>query len=236
MALTEHDLAMIVPTRGRPQNAVDLWTCWRTVTSPRSAIFFVVDDNDEHRNLYASAISSMSGAFMIEVLNATGDGMVGALNAAARRLWSEYRYLGFMGDDHRPRTHDWDERLIEAFLKQETGVVYGNDLLQREAMPTAVVMTSDIPRALGYMAPPQFRHLCVDLVWKDWGERIDRLTYLDDVIIEHVHPAAAKAPTDARYEAVNAPEVMAHDGAAYYNYRDNGGLAADVEKLKALLA
>jgi hypothetical protein len=140
-----------------------------------------------------------------------------------------------MGDDHRPRTHDWDERLIDVLLQQGVGVAYGNDLLQREAMPTAVAMTANIPRTLGYMSPPNLRHLCVDLVWKDWGTGIDRLTYFDDVIIEHMHPAAAKAPMDERYAVVNSAEVMTYDADVYYDYRDNGGLKADVEKLRTLL-
>jgi hypothetical protein len=138
-----------------------------------------------------------------------------------------------MGDDHRPRTVGWDQRFCEC-LSGGTGIVYGNDLLQSEAMATAVAMTSNIVTALGYMAPTEMKHLCVDVVWKDWGVAIDRLTYLPDVVLEHLHPANGKAPMDAGYVDANSTERVQEDNAAYHRYR-TGRFDADVVKLKALL-
>ncbi|MGW5641071.1 hypothetical protein, partial [Streptomyces sp. NPDC003832] len=63
---------------------------------------------------------------------------------------------------------------------------------------------------------------------------MQRITYLDDVIIEHLHPAAQKAVVDTGYVECNSPEQVASDSAAYYEYRDGGGLEADLAKLRAL--
>jgi hypothetical protein len=141
-----------------------------------------------------------------------------------------------MGDDHRPRpaAMPWDAR-IRTCLSGGPGIVYGNDLLQGEAMATAVAMTSDIVETLSYMAPPALVHLCLDLCWIDWGKGMGRITYLDDMVIEHLHPAASKAEMDAGYEEVNSPEQVSSDSAAYYDYRDNGGLEADLVKLRKLV-
>lgn len=115
------------------------------------------------------------------------------------------------------------------------GIVYGNDLLQGEIMATAVAMTSDIVTTLGYMAPPALIHLCLDLVWMDWGRGMGRITYLGDVILEHMHPANGKAEIDAYYIECNSSAVSTADATTYYDYRDNGGLHADLEKLRALI-
>ncbi|MEU5431573.1 hypothetical protein AB0H73_39060 [Streptomyces olivoreticuli] len=139
-----------------------------------------------------------------------------------------------MGDDHRPRTRGWDEH-FRTGLHDGPGIVYGNDLLQGEAMATAVAMTSDIVRTLGYMVPPAFIHLCIDLVWMDWGRGMDRITYLDDVILEHMHPANGKAELDAGHIECNSAETVTADSVTYYDYRDNGGLRADLEKLRTLI-
>jgi hypothetical protein len=96
-------------------------------------------------------------------------------------------------------------------------------------------MTSDIVTTLGYFAPPALVHLCLDLVWLDLGRGLDRITYLPDVVIEHMHPAAGKADVDQGYEEVNSAEQVSSDSAAYIDYRDNGGLEADLTKLRALL-
>jgi hypothetical protein len=241
---------MICPTRGRPQNARQLWLAWQDAGTGLADLHFAIDDDDPWLDAYLATFNEMPG---VNIAIRPRMRMVGTLNAAALELVDTYNYLGFLGDDHRPRTRGWDERFIaemsgaqetfawsctspvSAVRMPKTSIVYGNDLLQGEAMPTAVAMTSDIVRTLGYMAPPVMKHLCVDLVWKDWGLGIKRLTYLDDVIIEHMHPANGKAAMDTGYAEVNSIEMMTSDSAAYYVYRDDGGLADDLEKLETLL-
>lgn len=163
--------------------------------------------------------------------------MVGALNNAysyyARQNLLGYA-IGFMGDDHRPRTPGWDSHYLNELHKLGTGFVYGNDLFQYERMPTQVAFTSDIASTLGYMCPPAFRHLCVDVVWKNWGDAIGRITYLPDTIIEHMHYLAGKAREDRNYRAVNSILVAEHDSATYREYME-GQFHDDVEKLKRLL-
>lgn len=227
-------LLMICPTRGRPRNATDLWHTWEATTTGTARLVYAFDLDDPALPEYEDFITNTPGAYSI-----TGPRrrLVGTLNTVAYLTHRTYRYLGFLGDDHRPRTTGWDQRLTDC-LSAGTGICYGNDLLQGEKMATAVAMTSDIPRTLGYMAPPTLTHLCADLVWMDWGRAIGRLTYLPDVVLEHCHPAAGKAPTDATYEDCNSPERNTTDAAAYYTYRDGDTgccLRSDVTKLRALL-
>lgn len=228
------DLLMICPTRSRPGNATELWKAWQETNGAglwSADLMFAVDDDDPELDAYQSACKDMHG---VHLLVGPRLRMVGTLNATATVASRTYRYLGFLGDDHRPRTPGWSYRFCEC-LSGGTGIVYGNDLLQGEEMPTAVAMTSDIVRALGYMAPPAMVHLCVDLCWKDWGQGLGRLTYLNDVILEHMHPANGKAPYDAGYEDANSPERTTADATAYLAYRDQGSLSTDLEKLRALL-
>lgn len=221
------DMIVIVPSRGRPASLEPLAQAWSD-TKATAELLIAVDDDDPTLDQYQDESERL--ALMLSV--APRLRMVGTLNLhAVGEAWS-YDAVGFMGDDHRPRTVGWDHRFAET-LSGGAGIVYGNDLLQGEKMATAVMMTSDIIETLGYMAPPTFTHLCVDLVWKDWGVGMGRITYLDDVVIEHVHPANGKANLDATYEEVNSSEMVTADSQAYYDYRDNQ-LQADLEKLRRL--
>lgn len=225
------DLLMIVPTRGRPQNARDLYQSWMDNTTGDADLLFVVDEDDPQLGTYRNQMSWMPRA-QLQVVE-PGLRMVGALNVAAREHADDYEAVGFMGDDHRPRTRQWNVRLCAA-LDIPVGIAYGNDLLQGEAMPTAVVMTSNIVQALGYMAPPSMKHLCIDLVWKRWGEQLGVLSYLDDVVIEHMHPANGKAMNDAGYQLANSSEQVKRDSEAYYEYMESD-FHDDVAKLRELL-
>jgi hypothetical protein len=141
-----------------------------------------------------------------------------------------------MGDDHMPRTVGWDAAYLEALRELGTGLVYGNDLLQGSSLPTQVAMTTDIVRALGYMAPPDLTHLYVDNFWRDLGRSAGCLRYLPDVIVEHRHPAAGKAQWDAGYARVNNSAMYEHDATAYEQYIGAGELHAAVDVVKMLRA
>lgn len=225
------ELTVFVPSRGRPDVVTTFEQAFFETSTENTRIVWVLDHDDPTRLEY---IKRSWRGFKANFIVSPYSGMVNALNIAWEASETGFA-IGFMGDDHRPRTHGWDKRYIEALKELKTGIAWGDDLLQGDKMPTQVAMTSDIPRALGYMAPPRFRHLCIDLVWKDWGEGIQRLRYLPDVTVEHLHPANGKAEMDEGYLRVNNPKIVQGDSFAYYEYKNGDGLKEDLEKLKELL-
>ena len=227
------DLLVIIPTRGRPDSVPAIVQAWND-TGATADLLFAVDTDDPQLGAYKANAAALKDDSRVRFAYGKRRRLCGTLNQQALKAAADYRFLAFMGDDHRPRTVGWDQRFREC-LSGGPGIAYGNDLLMGEQMPTAVAMTSDIVQTLGYMAPPALVHLCLDVAWLDWGRGIGRITYMDDLIIEHLHPAAGKAELDAGYEECNSAEQVTADAVAYYDYRDNGGLQADLDKLGALL-
>jgi hypothetical protein len=215
-------LLVIVPTRGRPQNAARLQRAFDDTDSLNATLLFVVDHDDPELPAYWTAAGDGRIRHLTVHDGETGTGMTAALNRAAAQFTDIYDHLGFMGDDHLPRTAGWDAHVLGALDASEPRVVYGNDLLQGARLPTAAFMPSRLVRALGYMAPPVLRHLYVDNFWLELGQNLGTLRYLPDVVIEHLHPAAGKAAMDERYEAVNAAEVDTTDRLAWLHFRRTG--------------
>lgn len=228
------DLLVIIPTRGRPHAIPEIMQAWDD-TGATAAVLFCVDKDDPELAAYKAHAKTYADDARVRFVFWARKRLCGTLNQAAVKNAPSYRFLAFIGDDHRPRSASWDTRFRECLSGGGPGLVYGNDLLMGEQMPTAVAMTSDIVTTLGYFSPPALVHLCLDLVWLDWGRGLGRITYLNDLIIEHMHPAAGKSDVDQGYEECNSPEQVGADGAAYYDYRDNGGLEADLDKLRKLL-
>ena len=144
-------------------------------------------------------------------------GMAYPLNYAAREFLGEFDNFAFMGDDHRPRTANWDQLFVEE-LYSGSDIVYGNDLFQGSALPTAVAMSSQIVKELRGMVPDTQRHLYLDNFWLKLGQDLGKIKYMPEVIIEHCHAFNGKAPMDENYARVNAPEIYAADKVAYDNY------------------
>lgn len=228
------DLLVIIPTRGRPQAVPELVAAWDE-TGATADLLFAVDTDDPELAAYKQHAATLKADPRFRFTFGKRRRLVGTLNQQAVKAAKTYRFLAFLGDDHRPRpaAMPWDARIREC-LSGGPGIVYGNDLLQGEKMATAVAMTSDIVQTLGFMVPNCLVHLCADLVWMEWGKAIQRITYLPDMVIEHMHPAAQKAELDPVYEECNSPEQVASDSDAYHTYMQNE-FHADVDKLRALV-
>ncbi len=225
----EAPLAVIVPTRGRPENAKRLFA----TGGPNVNFMFVVDRDDPKAEEYIEAVGCWEHNCQSLILVDRGrPGIVDGLNQVAVRMTRLHRVLGFMGDDHLPRTDNWAWRV--ALELPKVGILYGNDLLMGEKIPTAAFMTANIVEALGYMAPPELAHLFVDNYWLELGKGIGSIKYLPDLIIEHIHPLAGKSDWDPTYEECNNPNATS-DRLAFEGLQRSGRLADDIAKIKALM-
>jgi hypothetical protein len=212
----EFDLTIYVPTKGRPKNAIRLQEQFYKTTRLNSRIVFIISDNDQKRNHYTELDETI-------LVSPNKAGFVDPLNMGYlvdRRKVYSYA-VGFMGDDHMPRTDGWDEIFINNLIDLESGFVYGRDGLQDAAIPTYIVMTSNIPLTLGFMTLPELMHLYADNFWLDLGSSINRIKYVPEVYIEHMHPAVGKSFSDAGYVFSGDSALDQRDRAVYQNYIHN---------------
>lgn len=213
-----NELLVIVPSRNRPESVEQLADAFFGNGTGMADLLFATDDDQPLYPFYPDVQFRVGPRLR----------MCGTLNAAAVENAGDYKYLGFLGDDHRPRTRGWDARVIQAL--ENHNVVYGNDLLQGENLPTAVFLRSEIVQKLGYMAPPSLIHLYLDNFWLELG-RATSIKYLPDVIIEHMHPAIGKAEWSDSYREVNDQALYSTDEFAFKQYMETQ-FAADLEKLR----
>jgi hypothetical protein len=203
-------MLMIVPTRNRPASVVRTLEAFKE-TAKVSDILFGIDFDDASDYTISEQFIERGPRIR----------MNGTLNAIANKYKDDYDYLGFMGDDHLPQTEGWDEKIIKE-IGDRPGFSYGNDILQGKRLATAVVMSSSIVKAIGYMAPPVLVHLYLDNFWMDMGKRIGSLHYRDDVVIEHLHFMNGKSAMDEGYAEVNGKKIANADEAAYIKYCQSG--------------
>jgi hypothetical protein len=224
--MVESDLIVIIPTRGRPDNAVALEQAFVDTNTTAKRVY-VVDFSDELRKEYSYKLPVES---VIMIHNET-KGMAYPLNYVAREFLGEFDNFAFMGDDHRPRTANWDQLFVEE-LYSGSDIVYGNDLFQGSSLPTAVAMSSQIVKELRGMVPDTQRHLYLDNFWLKLGQDLGKIKYMPEVIIEHCHAFNGKAPMDENYARVNAPELYAADKVAYDNYIASDQYQSLLSKIK----
>jgi hypothetical protein len=203
-------LGVIVPSRGRPQAMAELVEAFDATCRADTRLICRVDDDDDLDAYRAAAPGSLFVGPRV--------GLGASINEMAATWVDKVDCLGFMGDDHRPRTVGWDERILSVIEKEPLGVVYGDDLLQGRNLASQVFMGSELVRRLGWFNPPGIKHMYIDNFWMTLGTNLGTLQFLEDVVIEHMHPIAGKAEWDAGYREVNAQAVYDADRAAFDAY------------------
>ncbi len=242
--MTDNKMLIIVPTRSRPENVAKVVEAWGATGAfdDGAELCFAFDADDLKRGLYDLATVDHRAWVepewlpMVHKLDRAATGWAHA--KLGQKDGAGYRYfaLGFAGDDHLPRTRGWAGRYINALAEMGTGIVSCPDGHRDDQLPTQWAMTSDIVRALGRMVPAPVEHLYCDDAIRDLGRAAGCYRWLDDVLIEHMHPLWKRGQWDEQYRRVNDSGQYARDNAAYDTWRSVKGFVGDVHKVQELMA
>ena len=218
------DILVILPSRGRPEKAKEAIDSWQKTETGYSQLLVCTDHDDplakNYPQYYNVNYRQANRSYIGDIINQVSKDEI-------------YDYYAFIGDDHRFRTKGWDQLAIETIEKKGNGwgIVYGNDLLQGEKLATAAIVSGNIVRALGYMSLPGLHHLYIDNFWMEIGRGIDRLFYVPEIVIEHMHFSVGKSEKDDLYAQVNSPEMYSHDSQIFSEWARNYK-QEDIERIK----
>jgi hypothetical protein len=219
---------VIVPTRSRPDKARECVSALKEL-STISDVMLGLDDDDAQKYL-----DDKIDGVLYEVNPRLK--MNGTLNLLSVKYADQYKTITFMGDDHFVRTKGWDKKLYQPIKKRGYGLSYGNDLFQGQNLATAVMMSTNIIKELGFMAPKKLIHLYMDNFWMALGNILDCIDYHDNVIIEHMHYMNGKSQADAQYHEVNSSEVGNHDAQEFRRYMEEEMKDDAIKVLTAVLS
>lgn len=188
-------ISLLCPTRGRPDNMRRFADSARSTSSTPVEIVWYVDSDDIASQ---QVFVDLGDAACVEKHGSRP--LSDMWNCCARV--SSGDILGMMGDDVVFRTPDWDQVVAEVFdrFSDRIAFVYGRDGLQDSVLGTHGFVSREWVQATGRMTGGFFEHDYADTWLNDVAERVGRRVFVPDVLIEHMHPDAGKAPLDDTYE------------------------------------
>ena len=201
--LSSVDISILVPSRGRPDKLIRMIDSALDKAANDKRIEFCVwidDDDFSYDSLLKSRLD-----IPIKVLR----GPRALLNMMYNALLiiAEGNYLMWVGDDTQFRTDSWDLKMIQEVEKfqDRIGVVYANDLGKYKQIWANVGMVHrNWIRTFGYLFSPHMRDNGGDGWITDVARQVNRCTYLDEVIIEHMQHRQGKSEIDATYKDRNS--------------------------------
>lgn len=218
-------IGILIPTRERPDDFIIFADSWRNTTEGLSDVIVWVDDDDKSYD----EIKSKYPEFIYE----TGERNtpLTLLNKLAIKYQDKYDYLSFMEDDCNFNTNGWESVFIKKLEELgDNGIVWGNDLLNKDYIVGLPFINSKIVKKLGYMSPPEIKYLWVDHWWKKIGEALNSLYYFPNIIIEHRHYSTGKRIKDSISDNVDINGKMDTD--LFNNIYMKQRFYLDIEKLK----
>lgn len=218
------DLLLVVPSRGRPASIARLTAAMDATCQGDTSLLVGLDSDDPALEAYSASLHHPD-----YVVRSGLRQVVPWINCLAVPFAGEFRFIGHIGDDNLPSTPGWDVRIMEAL--ERTPFAFGNDLYPTRppgSLCCHVFCRSEVVRALGYFGPPAIRHMFVDVAWYAWGQGCG-ITFLEDVIIEHLHYTLGKSPMDESNMASLA--CTGPDLGAWHGYSRGGELNADILKI-----
>lgn len=222
------EIAIIIPTRERPHKIQNLHKIWFELldTSITTDCIIVLDEDNQH------TYPRLDG-FIYHIVNGSNiRGVTHPLNIVANRVCDDYEFIGFIGDDHIPRTKFWNKNVYDVLFKNTPlSMVYCNDLLQGKNLSTHIIMDSKFIKIMGFMGPTCFKHLFVDNFWMELGKTLENIHYLDNVVIEHLHYTTNKSPNDSLYSILNSRQYYLDGERTFKEYIESAEYSSVLRRL-----
>jgi hypothetical protein len=248
--VTGHRIAVLVPSRGRPENIDRLYNVIQeTAADPDQVVLVVRVDHDDPDNYnYRRLESTLAGAAGIVFHYGDRTRLAASWNEMAG--WAaknQFTHLAFWGDDVVPETYGWDKLLVATLAEYGPGFAYGRDGVWDNArwdehpdqlvLPTAALCDVGTFETLGWVSPERsdgtavLKHLCIDMVWRDVGMAAGGLHYVPEVMLRHMHPIRGLAPYDQTYAEANEGAQASADHRAYPIWRQSDDFQRAVQRL-----
>lgn len=233
-------ISVLCPTRGRPDGFAELCqSMYETALAfderMQSAADFEViaylDDDEPECDRYHAA---SDGFWFVRWIGGPRIVLSEMWNRCAEHASGEI--LMHCGDDIRFRTRGWNKTVEDVFNRYPDRIafVHGDDLLQPEGrVGTHGFIHRRWMETVGYFVPPYFVSDYNDLWLTEVADRIGRHVYLPQLITEHMHPDAKKAPVDLTHQERHARHMQERPDLLYVELAHERD--ADAEKLRAVM-
>ncbi len=183
-------ISILTPTRGRPDSYARFIDSVLNTADDEIELLGYVDDDDNTAMQYPADIivgerqASVGVSWNILAGMSTGDILI-------------------MGnDDLIYRTEHWDSILYEHIDLYEDAIycMYFNDGINGKKHCAFPIISRTWYETLGYFSPECFNFFCHDTWVMDIAKKIDRLHYIPEVFIEHMHFTTKKSKMDTTYK------------------------------------
>lgn len=207
-------ILIYVPTRDRPERLKQFLDSFDKFTEGNS--FIIVGVDEDQSEMYAPVVSHHPSVAVVVTHGEEFAEKVNKMHELTKDVYThEYYYI--LSDDFIIES-PFESEMLEAAEGRRFFMGFGNDGIKGESLATAIMMSREIPDAVGYINPSSLKHLYCDNVWTEWGKELNCLYYFQDIKITHNHFTKNPELIDDLYKKSNNKAVFDMDRMAFDRY------------------
>jgi len=197
----DYRLLVKFPTRGRPEKFFKVFDRYYRGCADRSRVKFLITvDCDDESMRSESVVKQLRAYENITVCYGHSKSKIEAVNADMHVVSpDEYDIILLASDDMVPEVKGYDRRIREEMAKtypDTDGVLWFFDGYRRD-FNTLSILGRKYYERFGYIYHPGYKSFWCDNEFTEVANRLGKQTFIDQVIIRHVHPdwISAHKPT-----------------------------------------
>jgi hypothetical protein len=195
-------LLVRMPTRSRPAQALDVLTKYRKLAGCDISIEVVIDDDDA--TMQSRDMWYRLGLLGCTITSGVHKSKIEAVNGGKVDDWD---VLLLASDDMIPVAQGYAVRVLKAmgeYFPYFDGALYFNDSYAGKSLCTLPIIGRRFYNQWGYVYEPEYKSFFCDNEQHEVWTAMNRLVYIDEVLIQHKHYAnkdpKLKAPNDSLYQ------------------------------------
>lgn len=194
-------LLIRMPTRDRPTQALAVLQKYREMAGVPVQIEVVVDEDDS--KMLSAEVMQRLAALQCTLTVGNHKSKIEACNGGRVNDWD---VIVLASDDQIPVVNNYGAKILTAMQERWPyfdGALHFNDGKQGKELCTLPVLGRRLYNQFGYVYAPEYKSLFCDREQTDVLQAMGRLSYIDEVLIEHRHPVWGRVENDPLYERNN---------------------------------
>lgn len=217
------------PTRGRAEKFFStLGIYYGMMINANDFTFAITIDEDDTSMNNEEVLSRIAGFRNAIAMVGHSSGKIGAINRDMEQFKDQYDIVVLVSDDMIPVAKGFDmiiRRDMHFNYPDMDGVLWYNDGHQKDKLNTLCILGSKYYDRFKYIYHPSYKSLFCDNEFMEVSKMLNKVKYIDSVIIEHQHWAWGYGNMDDLYKY---NEKYFQDDQSFFHKRsaDNFGITA----------
>jgi hypothetical protein len=213
------------PTFARPQKFLRCLSSYLNRTSGRHSIYFNINcDYDDGTMYNQEIVDQITHEFEIQTRskeskwhdnfcsgqihfdeNTTKISAVNANIDSVPREYKDWDIVIVISDDMIPQIDNWDDYIVEAMIEHypdlDGCVSFDDGYAEQGGLITFSILGRKLYDHFGYIYHPDYKSLYCDNEFTEEVKRLDKVSYIDKMIIKHEHYAQDGNSNSGDYDA-----------------------------------